>query len=94
MMTERLGKRIQIVGVHQLVDGKSITPASAIYLKPKVSDFPPIFIENHAEEIRLVRETQKRICRECGAEEITTWAGPEFYCSHCRSRHRPVDEGD
>lgn len=89
-----LGKRIQVVGVRNLVDGVPTTPANAVYLKPKSCDFPTIFIENFAEEIRLVRKTQKRICRECGSEEETTWAGPEFYCSKCRSRHRPSDQGD
>lgn len=88
-----LGKRIQIVGAHQSPDNK-LSQQGGVYLKPKVSDFPPIFIEDHADEIRLVRETHKRTCRECGAEEDTTWAGPDFYCSHCRSRHRPADQDE
>ena len=80
-----LGKRVQIVGVHAM-DGKSVPP-SAVYLNERVSDFPPIFIEDHAEEVRLVRTAQKRTCRECGRVEETTWAGPEFFCSACRGRH-------
>ncbi len=90
--TRLLGKRVQMVGVHQIVDGKPVTQPNAVYFKPKVSDFPPIFIEDHAEDVRLVRETHQRTCRECGAIEETTWAGPDFYCSHCRSRHRPADQ--
>ena len=88
-----LGKRIQIVGSHQNAPGTLIALANA-YLRPKVFDFPPIFIEDHADDIRLVRETQKRTCRECGAIEETTWAGPDFYCSRCRNKHRPADQDD
>jgi len=81
-----LGKRIQIVGAHNVANGKSIVQPNAVYMQRKVSDFPPIFIDDHAEEMRLVRATQKRVCRECGAEEETTWAGPDFFCSNCRTR--------
>ena len=85
------GKRIQIVAARHSADGKPPFMQNSVYTRSKVSDFPVIFIEDHAEEVRLVRATQKRVCRECGAEEETTWAGPDFYCSHCRSRHRPAD---
>jgi predicted RNA-binding Zn-ribbon protein involved in translation (DUF1610 family) len=49
---------------------------------------PPIFLDEHAHKIRLVREEQHRTCKNCGREEITTWAGPDFFCSACRSEHR------
>ena len=81
-----LGKRIQIVGARHIVNGKPVVQPNAVHLKIRASDFPPIFIEDHAEEMRLVRATQKRVCRECGAEEETTWAGPDFFCSRCRGR--------
>ena len=86
-----LGKRIQIVGSRAFADDKR---CNAVYLKRKVSDFPPIFIEDHAEEMRLVRATRKRTCRECGSTEETTWAGPDFFCSKCRNRHRTPDQDD
>ena len=89
-----LGKRIQIVGAQTAPDGKGDSAQSQLLAKPKVADFPPIFIENHAEAIRLVREAQMRTCRECGSMEETTWAGPEFFCSKCRSRHRPAEQED
>lgn len=85
-----MGKRVQVVGVHG-VDGRSVPP-NAVYLQSRVSDFPPIYLEDHAEAVRLVRETQKRVCKQCGREEQTTWAGPEFFCSQCRGRHRGADE--
>ena len=30
----------------------------------------------------------KRVCKGCGREEETTWAGLDFFCSHCRGSHR------
>ena len=86
----QLGKRVQIVGVHAL-DGKTVPP-NAVYLKTRVSDFPPIYLENHAEEMRLVRAAQKRVCRECGREEETTWAGADFFCSECRGKRHSGNE--
>lgn len=74
----QLGKRVQIVAL----------PGASIAEKPRISDFPTVMLDSHAEKLRLVRERIKRVCKLCGQEEETTWAGPEFYCTHCRGKHR------
>jgi RNA polymerase subunit RPABC4/transcription elongation factor Spt4 len=81
-----MGKRVQIVGMTNL-DGKFLTSAMLL-TTPGIQDMPPIFLDEHAHKIRLVREEQHRTCKNCGREEITTWAGPDFFCSACRSEHR------
>lgn len=81
------GKRIQIVGAHE-ADGKEPLPAATLANRSRVADFPLLWIDDHASEVRLVRERVTRTCRLCGREEETTWAGPEFFCSACRGRHR------
>ena len=49
------------------------------------SEYP----ENYMElELKLVREMRTRICKQCGREEETTWAGPDFFCSDCRGKYR------
>lgn len=75
-----LGKRVQIVGVHQA--------PSASALEPRIGDFKPICLDDHAADIKLVRELVRRVCKQCGREEETTWAGAEFFCDNCRGRHR------
>ena len=50
-------------------------------------DAPPVFLDEHIDEIRLVRKELPRACKACGQTEVTTWAGVEFYCSKCRSDH-------
>ena len=81
------GKRIQIVGAHTQ-DGKEPPSASTLANRLRVSDFPHLYLDDHAAEMRLVRELVKRTCKQCGREEETTWAGPEFFCSSCRGRYR------
>ena len=81
------GKRIQIVGAH-LQDGKEPPASSTLANRLRVSDFPLLYLDDHAAEMRLVRELVKRTCKQCGCEEETTWAGPEFFCSSCRGRYR------
>ena len=83
------GRRIQLVTAHA-ADGAEPAVGTSLIWKSRVSDFPPLFIDDHAEEVRLVRETVKRVCKQCGREEETTWAGPEFFCSSCRGRHNRV----
>jgi hypothetical protein len=56
--------------------------------EPGVLDFPPVFLDDHAQNLRLVREEQTRNCKICGKDELTTWAGPDFFCSICRNEHR------
>jgi hypothetical protein len=78
------GKRVQVVGAHSQDIPSSMSLANRI----RVSDFPLLYLDDHAAEMRLVRELVKRTCKQCGCEENTTWAGPEFFCSSCRGRYR------
>ena len=73
-----LGKRVQLVG---MTSGGS-------YKNHRISDFKTIYLDDHAAEIKLVRERIKRTCKKCSQEEETTWAGTEFFCSNCRGRFR------
>jgi len=81
-----MGKRVQIVSMNN-IDGKSLCSASLL-TTPGIQDMPPIFLDEHSQQIRLVREEQARACKNCGRSEVTTWAGPEFFCSNCRTEHR------
>lgn len=74
-----LGKRVQLVNISGSNDAAGIS---------RISDFPLIRIDDHAADIRLVREKVMRVCKKCGTEEETTWAGNDFFCSHCRGRYR------
>ena len=80
-----VGKRTQLVAINN-VGGRFVTSA-ALLAMPGIHDFPPIFLDEHAKDVRLVREEQRRMCKNCGKEESTTWAGPEFFCSECRGSH-------
>lgn len=82
-----LGKRIQIVTAHG-TNGAQPSQDDSLIWKSRVSDFPPLYIDDHAEDVRLVRESVTRVCKQCGREEVTTWAGPEFFCSECRDKYR------
>lgn len=81
-----LGKRVQVVGAR--LDGKTMNSGQSLSTKHRVSDFPMLWLDDHAAEVRLVRERVRRACKQCGREEETTWAGPEFFCSDCRGRYR------
>lgn len=81
----RLGKRVMVVGVHPADDPRY---ASSVFNKTRVCDFPPMYLDDHAADIRLVRERLVRVCKECGCEEETTWAGPDFFCTKCRGGRR------
>lgn len=81
-----MGKRVQIVGMNNL-DGKFLT-SSILLTTPGIQDMPPIFLDEHSQDIRLVREEQTRACKTCGTVEKTTWAGPDFFCANCRNEHR------
>ena len=53
--TRLLGKRIQIVGAHT-PEGR-IPPATAtLSSRTRISDFPMLWLDDHATEVRLVRE--------------------------------------
>lgn len=77
-----MGKRVQLVSVNGEL--------SAIGEKARISDFPTINLDDHAAEVKLVRERMRRVCKKCGQEEDTTWAGIDFFCSNCRGRYRSV----
>jgi len=81
-----LGKRTQLVAINNV--GGRFTTNAALLTSPGIHDFPPIFLDEHAKDVRLVREEQRRACKNCGNEEPTTWAGPDFFCSNCRGTHR------
>lgn len=81
------GKRIQLVTAHG-PNGALPAQDDSLIWKSRVSDFPPLYIDDHAEDVRLVRESVTRVCKQCGREEVTTWAGPEFFCSECRGKYR------
>lgn len=81
-----LGKRVQVVGAHD-AEGRLPPMAATLARRARVSDFPLLWLDDHAADVRLVRERVVRTCRQCGREEETTWAGPEFFCSACRGRH-------
>ena len=76
-----LGKRAQLVGVHSTTNA---TLSDAMQVK----DFATIYLDDHAADMKLVRERVRRICKQCGREEETTWAGTDFFCSQCRGRYR------
>ncbi len=81
------GRRMQIVSAH-MVDGMPPSVGTSLIWRSRLFDFPPLFLDDFAEEVRLVRERITRVCKNCGATEETTWAGPEFFCSNCRGKHR------
>lgn len=85
--TRMFGKRVQVVGAHG-TDGSAPAMGSSLFWKNRVNDFPPLYIDDHANEMRLVREHVRRACKQCGREEDTTWAGPDFFCSECRGKYR------
>lgn len=79
------GKRIQLVSAHT---AEGTLPANSLVGKSRYLDFPPLYLDEFAENVRLVRERVTRVCKNCGSTEETTWAGPEFFCSNCRGKHR------
>lgn len=83
---KNLGKRVLLVSVRNR-EGFSVT-SPALLSEPGVSDLPILFLDDHLDDLRLVRSEQIRTCKLCGAQESTTWAGPDFFCSKCRTDHR------
>ena len=76
-----LGKRVQLVGIN----GENGTPEHT-----RIGDFPTIYIDDHAADVKLVRERLTRVCKKCGQDEETTWAGADFFCSKCRGKYRGI----
>lgn len=81
-----MGKQVQLVGINN-IDGKYLT-STLLLTTAGIMDFPPILLDEHSERIRLVREEQRRVCKNCGRSEATTWAGIDFFCATCRNEHR------
>jgi len=84
-MVRRMGKRVLVVGMRPPEDQRGV---ATLFYKARVRDFPPTYLDDHAAEVRLVRERVVRVCKGCGCEEETTWAGPDFFCSQCRGGRR------
>lgn len=84
--TRTLGKRTAVITMRNFGDMQH--SSTQLHTKNVFTDCEPIFFDDHVDEIRLVRQEQERECKSCGAKEITTWAGPEFYCSNCRSGYQ------
>lgn len=74
-----MGKRVQLV---------NISGFSAPTETTRISDFATINLDDHAADVKLVRNMVRRTCKRCGNEEDTTWAGVDFFCSNCRGRYR------
>ncbi len=47
-------------------------------------DYPVIYLEEHWEKLKLVRDEIERKCYSCNNIELTNWHGSEFYCRECR----------
>lgn len=84
-----VGKRVFLVAMNA-VNGKPCLTSPSLLTEPGLLDFPPLFLDQHSEDIRLVRAEQLRACKTCGREERTTWAGPDFFCSNCRATHNKI----
>ena len=83
-----VGKRTQLVAINN-INGRYATSAT-LMTTPGIQDLPPIFLDEHAKEMRLVREEQRRTCKTCGKEEVTTWAGSDFFCADCRQSRKQL----
>jgi len=81
-----MGKRTLLVALRKL--GNVYPTSQRLLYSTDLFDFPPLFLEEHLDEIRLVKEKRIRQCDTCGTEELTDWSGRFFYCQTCRARHR------
>lgn len=79
----QMGKRTQLVTIGN--DGGMHMSSVAMLTDPQIHDFPPIFLEEHVETLKLSRSENIRKCDQCGTKESTTWGGPEFFCAACRT---------
>lgn len=80
------GRRTHLVTIRNRENQTTCSPT--LLTDPGLLDLPPLFLDEHVEDLRLVRKEQTRTCKLCNAEEMTTWAGPEFFCARCRTDHR------
>lgn len=80
------GRRTHLVSLHN--QGDRIATSQTLLTEVGLLDLPPLFLDDHVNDLRLVRQEQTRTCKVCGSEELTTWAGAEFFCANCRTDHR------
>lgn len=80
------GRRTHLVAIRNREGRAACSPT--LLTDIGLLDLPPLYLDDHIEELRLVRKEQMRACKVCGVEEATTWAGSEFFCSRCRTDHR------
>jgi uncharacterized LabA/DUF88 family protein len=82
----QLGKRVQLMALR---NRELYHPTSRVFINdPSLFDFPIMYLDDYLTEIRLVREPRQRACDKCGAVEVTTWAGINFYCTACRAANQ------
>ncbi len=81
-----LGKRTLLAALRRL--GNIYPTSQKLINSTDLFDFPHLFLEEHLQEIRLVKEKRYRKCQSCGTEELTDWSGPTFFCRVCREQHR------
>lgn len=79
------GHRTALVAMNNAETRQATSPV--LLAETGLFDIPILYLDDHIDEIRLVRKEQPRTCKACGGTEVTTWAGVEFYCSKCRSDH-------
>lgn len=84
----QMGKRSQLVTIGN--DGGMQMCNVSLLTDPTIHDFPPIFLEEHVESLKLSRNERVRKCDQCSKSEPTTWGGQEFFCQECRdaNKHR------
>ena len=82
----QLGKRTILVGLRKL--GNVYPTSMKLIENYKLFDFPPIFMEDHIEEIQLKKTISLRMCNSCGKQEETEWEGRAFFCHECRTKHK------
>ena len=87
-----LGKRTLLAALRRL--GNTYPTSQKLINSTDLFDFPHLFLEEHLDEIRLVKEKRLRKCQNCGTEELTDWGGAAFYCSRCREQHRENADND
>jgi hypothetical protein len=76
-----LGKRVQLVAM-KAVD--NYAPSSEKLVNDhELFDFPVLYLDDHLEELRLVREKKLRVCEICNEKQFTFWDGPSFLCPIC-----------
>lgn len=79
-----LVKSLQQIGKKVMLVSSKILPERVELSSICKFDFPVVYLENHWEELKLVREELERSCNTCGESELTNWHGTDFFCRECR----------